>query len=192
MPDLRSGGGAVLHEARADIGGFKKFLLRGNVVDLAVGVVIGAAFGGVVQAIVKDILNPIISAVGGVGDISALTVTAGRITFPIGDLINALITFLLIALVVYLLVVVPINKLMDRYKPQPQPAPTKDCPECTNKIPKAARRCPECSAQLLPPSTEVADAMRQVAAPSGADIADHAARVLADRLQGGGRNGAEG
>ena len=182
MPDLRDGGGAALHEARADIGGFKKFLLRGNVVDLAVGVVIGAAFGNVVQAIVKDILNPIIAAFGGVGDASALTVTAGRITFPIGDLITAVITFLLIALVVYLVVVLPVNKLMDRYKPQKEPAPTKDCPECTNKIPKAARRCPECSAQLLPPSTEVAEAMRQVAAPSGADIADHAAKVLAERL----------
>jgi large conductance mechanosensitive channel len=191
MPDLHSGGGGALHEARADIGGFKKFLLRGNVVDLAVGVVVGAAFGNVVQAIVKDILNPIISALGGAGDASGLTVTAGGITFPIGDLINALISFLLIALVVYFVVVLPVNKLMDRYKPQPQPAPTKDCPECTNKIPKAARRCPACSAQLLPPSDEVAEAMRQVAAPSGADIADHAAKVLAERLQGGGgRNGA--
>ena len=184
MPDLRSGGGAVVHGARGEIGGFKKFLLRGNVVDLAVGVVIGAAFGSVVQAIVKDILNPIISAFGGVADVSALSVTLGRITFPIGDLLNASITFFLIALVVYLVVVLPINKLMDKYKPAPQPAPTKDCPECTNKIPEAARRCPECSAQLLPPSDEVAAAMRQVAAPSGADIADHAARVLAQRLQG--------
>ena len=183
MPDLRSGG-AVVHGARGEIGGFKKFLLRGNVVDLAVGVVIGAAFGSVVQAIVKDILNPIISAFGGVADVSALSVTLGRITFPIGDLLNAIITFFLIALVVYLVVVLPINKLMDKYKPAPQPAPTKDCPECTNKIPEAARRCPECSAQLLPPSDEVAAAMRQVAAPSGADIADHAARVLAQRLQG--------
>jgi len=87
--EVPAAGGA---EARADIGGFKKFLLRGNVIDLAVGVVIGAAFGSVVQAIVKDILNPIISAFGGVGDVSALSVTAGRITFPIGDLISALIT----------------------------------------------------------------------------------------------------
>jgi large conductance mechanosensitive channel len=184
VADLRNSGGAVLHEARSDIGGFKKFLLRGNVVDLAVGVVIGAAFGAVVQAIVKDILNPIIAAVGGVGDVAGLSVTVGRIVFPVGDLINALITFFLIAVVVYLCVVLPVNKLMDHYKPQPQPAPTKDCPECTNKIPKAARRCPACSAQLLPPSDEVAEAMRQVAAPSGADIADHAAKVLAERLQG--------
>ena len=184
MADVRSGGGAVLHEARADIGGFKKFLLRGNVVDLAVGVVIGAAFGNVVQAIVKDILNPIIAAFGGGADASALSVTVGRVRFPVGDLINTVITFLLIALIVYFVVVLPVNKLMDRYKPQQQPAPTKDCPECTNKIPKAARRCPQCAAQLLPPSDEVAQAMRQVAAPSGAEIADHAAKVLAARLQG--------
>jgi large conductance mechanosensitive channel len=158
--------------------------VRGNVVDLAVGVVIGAAFGNVVQAIVKDILNPLISAMGGKADVSGLAVTLGGITFPIGDLINALISFVLIALVVYFLVVLPVNKLMDRYKPEQKPAPTKDCPECTNKIPEAARRCPQCSAQLLPPSEEVAAAMRQVAAPSGADIADHAAKVLAQRLQG--------
>ena len=183
MPHVPAAG-SVVHEARADIGGFKKFLLRGNVVDLAVGVVIGAAFGNVVQAIVKDILTPLISALGGKADVSGLAVTLGGITFPIGDLISAVIAFILIALVVYFLVVLPVNKLMDRYKPQPQPAPTKDCPECTNKIPRAARRCPECAAQLLPPSEEVAEAMRQVAAPSGADIADHAAKVLANRLTG--------
>jgi large conductance mechanosensitive channel len=174
--------GAVAHEARADIGGFKKFLLRGNVVDLAVGVVIGAAFGNVVQALVKDVLQPLVNALGGQPNAQGLTLTVGTVTLQIGDLVNALISFLLIALAVYLFVVLPVNKLMDKYKPQPQPAPTKECPECTNKIPKAARRCPECSAQLLPPSNQVAEAMRQVAAPSGADIADHAARVLADRL----------
>jgi large conductance mechanosensitive channel len=184
VPNLQRTGGGALREARADIGGFKKFLLRGNVVDLAVGVVIGAAFGQVVQAVVKDILNPLISAAGGKADVSTLSVTAGGITFPIGDLLQAIISFVLIALVVYFIVVLPVNKLMDHYKPQPEPAPTKDCPECTSKIPQAARRCPTCSAQLLPPSQEVADAMRQVAAPSGADIADHAAKVLANRLTG--------
>jgi large conductance mechanosensitive channel len=177
-------GGTVLHGARADIGGFKKFLLRGNVVDLAVGVVIGAAFGQVVQAIVKDILNPLLGALGGKADVSALSVTLGGITFPIGDLIQAAISFVLIALIVYFVVVLPVNKLMDHYKPQPQPSPTKECPECTTRIPEAARRCPQCAAQLLPPSDEVASAMRQVAAPSGADIADHAAQVLAQRLTG--------
>lgn len=185
MPGLPNAGGA-LHEASADIGGFKKFILRGNVVDLAIGVVIGAAFGNVVQALVKDIIQPLIGSFGG-ASAAGLTFTVGRVTFQVGDLINAVISFLLIALVVYFLVVLPVNKLMDHYKPQPTPAPTKDCPECTSKIPEAARRCPQCSAQLKPPSEQVADAMRQVAAPSGADIADHAAKVLADRLQG--RNG---
>jgi large conductance mechanosensitive channel len=174
----------AFHAVRTDIGGFKKFLLRGNVVDLAVGVVIGAAFGSVVQAIVKDILNPLIAALGGKADVSGLSITIGGITFPIGDLIAAIVSFILVAFIVYLVVVLPVNKLMDHYKPQPQPAPTKDCPECTSRIPETARRCPHCAAQLLPPSEEVAAAMRQVAAPSGADIADHAARVLAERLQG--------
>lgn len=179
-------GAAVLGEARTDIGGFKKFILRGNVVDLAVGVVIGAAFGSVVQAVVRDLLNPLISALGGKADVANTTVTLGGITFPIGDLIQAVISFVLVALVVYFVVVLPVNKLMDRYKPQAPPAPTKECPECTTKIPDRARRCPQCAAQLLPPSAEVATAMRQVSAPSGADIADHAARVLADRLTGAG------
>ena len=118
---------------------------------------------------------------------AGVTFTVGRVTFQVGDLVTALTSFVLIALVVYFLVVLPVNKLMDRYKPQPQPAPTKDCPECTSKIPHAARRCPERAAQLLPPSDAVASATRQVAAPSGADIADHAAKILAERLQG--RNG---
>jgi large conductance mechanosensitive channel len=111
-----------------------------------------------------------------------ITVRGSR--FAIGDFVNALISFLLLALVVYFLVVLPVNKLMERYKPEPQPAPTRDCPECTSKIPKAARRCPECTAQLEPPSREVAEAMRQAAAPSGAAIADEAAQALADRLRG--------
>src|SRR5947209_12450421 len=134
MPEVPESGG-VLRGARAEIGGFKKFILRGNVVDLAVGVVIGAAFGNVVQAIVKDILNPIVSAFGGQTDMANLSVRIGGITFPVGDLLSAVVSFILIALVVYFVVVLPVNKLMDRYRPQPQPAPTRDCPECTSKIP---------------------------------------------------------
>ncbi len=175
---------AVLHGAGKELGGFKKFILRGNVVDLAVGVVIGAAFNGVVQALVKDVITPLIGLFGGNPDASNLVLTVGRARFPLGDFLNALISFLLIALVVYFLIVLPVNRLMDRYRPAPQPAPTKDCPECTSKIPKAARRCPQCTAQLEAPSEAVAEAMRQAAAPSGADLADEAARVLADRLQG--------
>jgi large conductance mechanosensitive channel len=174
----------VLHGASRELGGFKKFILRGNVVDLAVGVVIGAAFNGVVQALVKDFITPLIGLFGGSADAANLVLSVGRARFPVGDFLNALISFLLIALVVYFLVVMPVNRLMDHYRPAPEPAPTKACPECTTKIPRAARRCPQCTAQLEAPSAEVAEAMRQAAAPSGADLADEAARVLADRLQG--------
>jgi len=184
LAQFRDAPAGMLHGAGKEIGGFKKFILRGNVVDLAVGVVIGAAFNGVVQALVKDLITPLIGLLGGNPDASNLVFTVGRARFPLGDFLNALLSFLLIALVVYFLIVLPVNKLMDRYRPAPQPAPTKDCPECTTKIPKAARRCPQCTAQIEAPSPEVADAMRQAAAPSGADLADEAARVLANRLQG--------
>ena len=126
----------VLRGAGAELGGFKKFILRGNVVDLAIAVVIGAAFGNVVQALVKDIITPLIGVFGGEPDFSAWTVTVGPSRLLIGDFLNALISFLLIAAVVYFFVVLPINKLMDRYRPEPKPAPTKDCPECLSKIPR--------------------------------------------------------
>ena len=173
--------------AGKQLGGFKKVILRGNVVDLAVGIVIGAAFTGVVQALVKDIITPLIGLVGGNPDFSNWVVTVGAARLLIGDFVNALIAFLLLALVVYFLVVLPVNKLMERYHPAPEPAPTKECPECTSKIPKVARRCPQCTAQLEAPSPEVAEAMRQAAAPSGAELADQAARVLTERLQGNNR-----
>ncbi len=169
------------------LGGFKKFILRGSVVDLAVGIVIGAAFTGVVQALVKDIIMPLIGLFGGNPDFSNWVVTVGAARLLVGDFLNAVIAFLLLALVVYFLVVLPVNKLMERYHPAPEPAPTKECPECTSKIPKVARRCPQCTAQLEAPSPEVAEAMRQAAAPSGADLADQAARVLTERLQGDNR-----
>src|ERR687884_2021333 len=98
------------------MGGFKTFLLRGNVVDLAVAVVVGAAFGSVVQALVKDLITPLIGAFGGVPDFSALSFTINGSRFLIGDFINNLISFLLIALVVYYFVVVPVQQLMDRFK----------------------------------------------------------------------------
>src|SRR4051794_12767827 len=145
--------------ARHDIGGFKKFLLRGNVVDLAVGVVIGAAFGSVVQSFVKDLLNPLIGVAGGSSSLSDATVTIGASQFAVGDFLNALISFVLIATVVYFAVVVPMNHLRDRFEPQPQPAPTKECPECTSRIPERARRCPQCTAELAlnaPPRSRAA------------------------------------
>ena len=182
---------SVRRGAGHEIGGFKKFLLRGNVVDLAVGIVIGAAFGNVVQALVRDIITPIIGAIGGQPDFSSWVIPVGGAQLLIGDFLNALISFVILALVIYFLVVLPINKLMDRYKPEAQPAPTKECPECTHKIPEAARRCPDCTAQLEPPSAEVEEAMRRAAAPTGAQLAEEAAQSLAERLRGGPSDGGE-
>src|SRR5688572_2081236 len=180
---LRAPGGVVRGTGK-QLGGFKKFILRGNVVDLAVGIVIGAAFTGVIQALVKDIITPLLGVFGGRPDASGFVLTVGPARLLLGDFLNAVISFVLIALIVYFLVVLPVNKLMERYHPAPEPAPTKECPECTSKIPEAARRCPQCTAQLEAPSREVAEAMRQAAAPSGAELADQAARVLTERLQG--------
>jgi large conductance mechanosensitive channel len=174
----------AVHGVGKELGGFRKFLVRGNVVDLAVGVVIGAAFGNVINSLVDNLINPLVGIFGGGPDLSSWSIPIGSQQIQIGNIINALISFAIIAVVVYFLVVLPVNKLMDRYKPEPKPAPTKDCPECLSAIPEQARRCRECGAQLEPPSEQVAAAMRQVAAPSGADIADHAAKVLSERLAG--------
>jgi large conductance mechanosensitive channel len=131
--------------------GFQKFLLRGNVVDLAVAVIIGAAFGAVVTAFVKDIITPIIGAFGGLPDFSAWFFTINGSKFLIGDFINSLISFVVIAFVVYYFVVVPVQRLMDRFKPEElpaAPAATRECPECLSKIPSAARRCAFCTAEV--------------------------------------------
>jgi large conductance mechanosensitive channel len=144
--------------------GFKKFLLRGNVVDLAVAVVIGAAFGAVVQALVKDLITPLIGAFGGVPDFSALFFTVNGSRFLIGDFINAILSFLVIAVVVYYFVVMPVGRLMDRFAPEPpKPAPTRECPYCLSKIPRAARRCAFCTADL---TDEVEEAIARISGPS--------------------------
>jgi large conductance mechanosensitive channel len=170
-----------------ELGGFKKFLVRGNVVDLAVGIVVGAAFGNVIQAVVKGLITPMIGLFGGGPNLAGWTIPFNGQTFLAGDILNAFLSFLLIAFVVYFLVVLPVNRLMDHYRPEPKPSPTRDCPECLSAIPEAANRCRECGAQLAPPSDEVVAAMRQVAAPSGEEIANQAAKVLADRLTREGR-----
>jgi large conductance mechanosensitive channel len=142
------------------MGGFKKFLLRGNVVDLAVAVVVGAAFGAVVQALVKDLITPLIGAFGGVPDFSAMFFTVNGSRFLIGEFINALLSFLLIAVIVYYLVVMPVTRLIERFTPEPPPPmPTRECPHCLSKIPKAARRCAFCTADL---SDEVDAAIARV------------------------------
>jgi large conductance mechanosensitive channel len=131
-------------------GGLKEFLLRGNVVDLAVGVVVGAAFGGVVTAFTKDLLTPLIAAVAGKPDFSAIQFTLNGSKFLLGDFINAIVSFLIIAVAVYYFVVLPINALMERMKKAPPPADptTKNCPECLSAIPIAAKRCAFCTSAV--------------------------------------------
>jgi len=130
--------------------GFRQFLMRGNVVDLAVAVVMGAAFGAVVTALVKDLITPIIAALVGKPDFSGIVFTVNSSKFPIGDFINALVSFLLISAAVYFFVVLPINTLMARIrKGQAPPDPTtKTCPECLSTIPIAARRCAFCTSEI--------------------------------------------
>lgn len=128
---------------------FGKFLMRGNVVDLAVAVVIGAAFGAVVAALVKDLITPIIGALVGKPDFSAISFTANGSRFAVGDFINAAISFVLVAAAVYFFVVVPLNAVNRRFASQKAaPAELKECPECTSEIPMAARRCKYCTAVL--------------------------------------------
>lgn len=129
--------------------GFKKFILRGNVVDLAVGVVIGAAFGGVVTAFTKDLLTPLIAALVGKPDFSSVGFKIGETAFPVGDFINAIVSFLLVAGAVYFFVVLPLNALMARLNPAKEATPaTKPCPECLSDIPIAARRCAFCTSEV--------------------------------------------
>jgi len=131
--------------------GFKEFILRGNVVDLAVGVVIGGAFGGVVSALTKDLITPLIAALVGKPDFSAITFTLHGSLFPLGDFINAAVSFFLIAASVYFFVVTPVNALLARVHKQPPPVDpiTKKCPECLSEIPLEAKRCAYCAQPLL-------------------------------------------
>lgn len=132
--------------------GFKKFILRGNVVDMAVGVVIGAAFAGVVAGLTSAFLTPLIKlATGGGEKFSTLQFTIHSVAFPLDNFINACISFVLIAAVVYFCVVLPINALMARmHKDEPAAAPTtKKCPECLSEIPIEAKRCSHCTQPVM-------------------------------------------
>ena len=129
---------------------FKQFLLRGNVVDLAVAIVIGTAFGLVVAALVKDLVTPIIAAIIGKPDFSALSFTINGSTFHYGDFINAVLAFVSIALAVFLFVVKPVNAVKERAARgrAPEDSTTKQCPECLSEIPIAARRCAFCTTEV--------------------------------------------
>ncbi len=130
--------------------GFKTFLLRGNVVDLAVGVVIGVAFGAVVTAFVKDLMTPLIAALFGKPDFAGLTFTVNNSKFLYGELINAAISFVIVAAVIYFFVVVPYTALVARSRKEPPADPTtKKCPDCLSEIPIQARRCAFCG-ELMP------------------------------------------
>ena len=128
---------------------FKEFLLRGNLVELAVAVVIGVAFAALIDAFVQDLITPLIAAIGGQQDFSALTFTINDSVFRYGHFLNQLISFLIIAAVVYFLVVKPVNALMTRRKTEtPVDERVRECPECLSSIPAAARRCAFCTTEL--------------------------------------------
>jgi large conductance mechanosensitive channel len=124
--------------------GFKAFIFRGNVIDLAVAVVIGGAFGAIVTSLVKDLITPLIAAIFGKPDFSAITFAVNNSQFLIGDFINAIVSFLLIAAAIYFFVVVPMQHLFPKAPEAPAPA-LKECPECLTAIPAAAKRCSACT-----------------------------------------------
>jgi large conductance mechanosensitive channel len=128
---------------------FKEFLLRGNLVELAVAVVIGVAFAALVDALVQDLITPVIAAIGGEPDFLGLTFMINGSVFRYGHFLNALLSFLLIAAAVYFLVVKPVNALRERMKSEPPVDETvRDCPECLSSIPAGARRCMFCTTEV--------------------------------------------
>jgi large conductance mechanosensitive channel len=138
-------GGVVL------VSGFKKFLMRGNLVELAVAFVIGAAFAGLVTALVEDFITPTIAMFAGKEKFADLTVTVNKSEFTYGHFVNAALSFLIVAAVVYFLVVVPYGKLRARFSKEPDlEAPSRACPECLSTIPAAATRCAFCTAESAP------------------------------------------
>ena len=131
--------------------GFKDFILRGNVVDLSVGIVVGAAFTSVVNALVKDLLTPFIAAIVKAPNFAGLSFTIHGSIFNYGDLLNAIVSFLIVAITIYFFVVAPINHLVNRSKRQQKPVDptTKKCPECKSEIPIDATRCAHCTMKIV-------------------------------------------
>jgi large conductance mechanosensitive channel len=134
------------------VSGFKKFVLRGNLVDLAVAVVIATAFGAVVTSLVKDLITPLVAAIAGKQDFSSLSFTVNKSTFAYGDFINALLTFVIIAAVVYFFVVSPVARLL-AFMQRNKEATERECPECLSEIPTKATRCMYCTAVVTPTAT---------------------------------------
>lgn len=133
----------------AVIRGFRGFLLRGNVIDLAVGVVVGAAFNSVVQALVRDFITPLLEMAGGQPNSHIVFRVRGS-DFLLGDFLNSAISFFIVAGVVYFVVVAPFSRLADRFMPRPQAAPMRECPRCLSNVPEAATRCMYCTSDLRP------------------------------------------
>jgi len=130
---------------------FRSFILRGNLVDLAVAVVIGTAFTAVVNALVKDIVTPLIAAVGGEPNFDNLAFTINGSRFAYGDFLDALLTFLIVAAVMFFLVIKPVNVLLDQLQTEPEvESPTRACPECLSQIPRPASRCAFCTTEVAP------------------------------------------
>lgn len=155
MDRAREFGGRGLGIGLNQLGDFRKFILRGNVIDLAVGIVIGAAFSAVVNAIVADLITPLIGLIG-IADFSNFSYTAVKNVFKIGAVLNAILSFLIVSAVVYFLVVKPVNKLTDRFTPHKNETPTtRECPFCLSSVNLKATRCAYCTAQL-PPADPVA------------------------------------
>ncbi len=159
MERFRDLGGRGLHGGLSQLGDFRKFILRGNVVDLAVGIVIGAAFTTVVTALVNDFIKPLIGLLFGQSKLGWTVGPQGA--FLVGDFIGAVVNFLLVAAVVYFLVVKPVNTLTDRFTPHKDETPTtRECPFCLSTVPLRATRCAYCTAQLPPGDTTMAGAGR--------------------------------
>jgi large conductance mechanosensitive channel len=131
------------------MGGFRKFLLRGNLIDLAVAVVIGIAFNAVVQALIADIITPLIAAIGGKPNFGALSFSVNKSHFLYGSFLNALISFVIIAAVIYYLIVAPATRITE-LTARKQEATERDCPECLSSIPIGAKRCMYCTAEVPP------------------------------------------
>ena len=145
--------------------GFRKFLLRGNLVDLAVAVVIGTQFSSLVKAFVQSFINPLLALVGGQPNFSGLVLRIGKARFTYGAFFTEVLSFLISAAVVYFAIVLPVARLL-RFFERDQAATERDCPECTMSIPIAARRCPECTASLTP-ATELPGGTGTVPSPRG-------------------------